>query len=59
MLKKFLYHDAIELKTKKASVEMKEFYLYSNVKPLSIEQNHIDQLVTLTDLKRNKITCSN
>lgn len=59
MLKKFLYHDAIELKTKKASVEMKEFYLYSNVKPLSIEQNHIDQLVTLTDLKRNKITFSN
>lgn len=59
MLKKFLYRDAIESKTKKASVEMKMFYLYSNVKPLSIEQNHIDQLVTLTDLKRNKITCSN
>lgn len=59
MLKKFLYRDAIELKTKKASVEMKMFYLYSNVKPLSIEQNHIDQLVTLTDLKQNKITSSN
>lgn len=29
-------------------------YLNPNIKPLSIQQNHVDQLVTLAYLKRNK-----
>ena len=30
-----------------------KLYLNSDIKPLSVQQNHVDQLVTLANLKRS------